>query len=262
MECWNPRPSTPRPVVALPWGSRSTIEDPVAEQREARTEVDRGRGLADAALLVRHGDDAGERPDRALRGRPQGGGTLLGLGPGHRSHGGRRLVLALVIPRAGQLGADLGADLGGEGASQGSRAGWSRVRVRGSRQAASRTSVEGDGIPGQPASRLGPPIQGRRGGRVRPELHRVLLGRMPLGVEDIGRRRRARPARRGGRRGRGGVPDLTGAKGCSPRPPHAPLAAPERHQRRRRVCRGVTGSFNPLRIRPSRLRADNGRDPA
>ena len=47
-------------------------EHPVAEIGEGRSEVDGGRGLADPALLVRHREDAGERP--ASRGHHRGEG--------------------------------------------------------------------------------------------------------------------------------------------------------------------------------------------
>ena len=46
------RRSMPRPVEALPCGSRSTISTSLADRGERGAEIDRRRGLADAALLV------------------------------------------------------------------------------------------------------------------------------------------------------------------------------------------------------------------
>ena len=49
--------SMPRPVLALPCGSRSIDERAVAEVGQRRPEVHGRRRLADAALLVGHGED-------------------------------------------------------------------------------------------------------------------------------------------------------------------------------------------------------------
>ncbi len=49
--------SMPRPVEALPCGSRSTISTCSPIAAESGAEIDRGRGFADAALLVGDGQD-------------------------------------------------------------------------------------------------------------------------------------------------------------------------------------------------------------
>ncbi len=58
--------SMPRPVEALPWGSRSMISTRSPTAASAVAEIDRGRGLADAALLVGHRDGRAE-PDPERR---------------------------------------------------------------------------------------------------------------------------------------------------------------------------------------------------
>ena len=54
----------PSPVLALPWGSRSTTQRTEPLLGEAGPEVDRGGRLAHAAFLVRDGDDPWELPCR------------------------------------------------------------------------------------------------------------------------------------------------------------------------------------------------------
>ena len=83
--------------MALPWGSRSTTRTRKPSSGERGAEVDRGRGLAHATLLVGDGDDPGEleRGHRLglawrLSGsgaatRRGGGGSGSGSGSGSRS---------------------------------------------------------------------------------------------------------------------------------------------------------------------------------
>ena len=79
-----PVPATPRPLVALAWGSTSTSSTRAPGLGEAGGKVDRGGGLPDAALLVRDGVDHGLRP------RPAGGGAARPARRGKRLGVGRR----------------------------------------------------------------------------------------------------------------------------------------------------------------------------
>ena len=90
--------STPSAVEALPCGSRSTTSTLQPVQRQRGGQVDRGRRLADAALLVRDGDDPGpggrgeRRPGRPAQ-HPDGGGRgrgRSGVSPWSVSRGTRR----------------------------------------------------------------------------------------------------------------------------------------------------------------------------
>ena len=58
MESSNDRPSIPRPVVALPWGSRSMTSTRKPISARSGPEIDRRGGLAHPTLLVGDGHDA------------------------------------------------------------------------------------------------------------------------------------------------------------------------------------------------------------
>ena len=84
--------STPSAVVALPWGSRSINEDGEAAEREGSGEIHARCGLADAALLVGHDEDSGERWRRQVRrvarlavGGVAGGSSSIAGGPNSSS---------------------------------------------------------------------------------------------------------------------------------------------------------------------------------
>ena len=94
MESSKFRASMPSPVVALPWGSRSIDQHPIAQLGQSRAQVDRGRGLAHAALLVGDGDDPGQflgpaschSADR-WHGAPMEGARMACLGPAGAAEG-------------------------------------------------------------------------------------------------------------------------------------------------------------------------------
>ena len=109
------RASTPRPGRGVALGIEVDHQDPVALLGEGRSEVHRGRGLADAPLLVGDGDDPGQLtgwsgfdsveqlggvvPDRRcphgrVRRRPRvrrSGASSGGWASGLRRHGALRL---------------------------------------------------------------------------------------------------------------------------------------------------------------------------
>ena len=122
-------------------------QHPQARLRQGGTEVDRGRGLAHAALLVGDGDDAGELE----RGPPRRSGSAASVGCGFRLCG---RVGAAAAASGREPGPGSGTALGGTGVAAAGSGGGLGFRV---------TST------GAPTVRTGPRVRARgsAGGRDR-----------------------------------------------------------------------------------------------